>query len=132
MTRVDPVAVLTAGRNINIVGLNLTKMATEITNELAGFAGMAGTDLAAKSFAQTYDPAVNALVEALGNLGEGAAKVGLILGTSAHNYNDANAAAAHKPPPILGRCPTSLSGVRRPRMFLARGVTPLQGRGGGI
>ncbi|AGM27692.1 hypothetical protein MABM_22170 [Mycobacteroides abscessus] len=105
MTRVDPVAVLTAGRNINIVGLNLTKMATEITNELAGFAGMAGTDLAAKSFAQTYDPAVNALVEALGNLGEGAAKVGLILGTSAHNYNDANAAAAHKPPPDIGPMP---------------------------
>ncbi|WP_286151149.1 MULTISPECIES: hypothetical protein [unclassified Mycobacterium] len=105
MTRVDPVAVLTAGRNINIVGLNLTKMATETTNELAGFAGMAGTDLAAKSFAATYDPAVNALVEALGNLGEGAAKVGLILGTSAHNYNDANAAAAHKPPPDIGPMP---------------------------
>lgn len=105
MTRVDPVAVLTAGRNINIVGLNLTKLATETTNELAGFAGMAGTDLAAKSFAQTYDPAVNALVEALGNLGAGAAKVGLILATSAHNYNDANAAAAHKPPPDIGPMP---------------------------
>ncbi|RIS84279.1 hypothetical protein D2E44_13320 [Mycobacteroides abscessus] len=96
---------LTAGRNINIVGLNLTKMATETTNELAGFAGMAGTDLAAKSFAATYDSAVNALVEALGNLGEGAAKVGLILGTSAHNYNDANAAAARKPPPDIGPMP---------------------------
>lgn len=105
MTRVDPVAVLTGGRNINIVGLNLTKMATETTNELAGFSGMAGTDLAGKSFAQTYDPAVNALVEALGNLGAGAAKVGLILGTSAHNYNDANAAAAHRPPPDIGPMP---------------------------
>ncbi|MBE5460976.1 hypothetical protein [Mycobacteroides abscessus] len=105
MTRVDTAAVLTAARNINIVGLNLTKMATETTNELGGFAGMAGTDLAGKSFAQSYDPAVNSVVEALGNLGAGAAKVGLILATSAHNYNDANAAAAHKPPPDIGPMP---------------------------
>ncbi|WP_255788290.1 hypothetical protein [Mycobacteroides abscessus] len=105
MTRVDPAAVLVGGRDINIVGLHLTQMATETTNELAGFAGMAGTDLAGKSFADSYDPAVNALVEALGNLGNGAAKVGLILAASAHNYNDANAAAAHKPPPDIGPMP---------------------------
>lgn len=105
VTRVDPAAVLTAARNINIVGLQLTDAVTKATNNLSGFAGMAGTDTAASTFASSYDSAANSLVEALGKMGEGAAKVGLILATSAHNYNDANAAAAHKPPPDIGPMP---------------------------
>lgn len=105
MTHVDPAAVMTAAQKINLTGLAISQKARDLGSSLSDMLGMAGTDTAAQSFAGAYDPAARDLFAAIGKLGEGATKIGLVLGASAHNHNDANAAAAHRPAPDIGSMP---------------------------
>ena len=105
MTEVDPVAVLDAAQKINLSGLSIGSRAEKLSQTLAGLTGMAGTDTAAQSFANAYDPAGRDFMGAIDNLAKGTANIGLVLGASAQNHNDANAAAARKPPPDIGAMP---------------------------
>ena len=105
MTEVDPTAVLDAAQKINLPGLGIGARAEALSQTLAGLTGMAGTDTAAQSFADAYDPAGREFMSAVDNLAKGTANIGLVLGASAQNHNDANAAAARKPPPDIGSMP---------------------------
>lgn len=105
MTRVDPVAVIAAAQTLNLTGLDIGDKMTTLGSALSGLTGMAGTDTAAQSFANAYDPAARSLLDAAKNVSDGFASIGLVLGASAQNHNDANAAAAHKPAPNIGSMP---------------------------
>ncbi|ORB47265.1 hypothetical protein BST43_26210 [Mycobacteroides saopaulense] len=96
---------IAAAQSLNLTGLDIGQKMTTLGSTLSGFTGMAGTDTAAQSFAGAYDPAARSLLDAAKNLSDGFASVGLVLGASAQNHNDANAAAAHKPPPFIGGMP---------------------------
>ncbi|MGL4306136.1 MAG: hypothetical protein ACRCSF_08265 [Mycobacteriaceae bacterium] len=105
MVRVDPEAVLTAGQAVALTGMAMELQVEELVSVLNAQGGMAGTDTAAIAFASQYDPAAKDIYASILNWCKGVTNLGLMLGATAQNHNDANAAAAGQSPPDIGSMP---------------------------
>jgi hypothetical protein len=105
MVAVNPAEVIDAAQKIFLFGQSVSQQAETLGQTLADQSGMAGTDTAAKSFAAAYDPAARDLYTAIVNLGTACTNAGLMLGATAQNHNDENAAAAGQAPPDIGYLP---------------------------
>ena len=105
MVAVNPAEVIDAAQKIFLFGQTVSQQAETLGQTLSEQSGMAGTDTAAKSFAAAYDPASRDLYTAIVNLGTACTNAGLMLGATAQNHNDENAAAAGQAPPDIGYVP---------------------------
>lgn len=111
MVTVDPQALMTAAQAIFLTGVSAEDKLGSVHGALAAQGGMAGSDMAAATFAGRYDPAARAVFDSVGTWAAACKNLGVMLGATALNHNDANAAAARKPPPEIGAVPSGPGGA---------------------
>jgi hypothetical protein len=108
---VDPLALMTAAQSLYLTGTSAQQKLASVHAALSDQHGMAGTDLAAGTFSGQYDPAAKSVYDSVATWAAACRNLAVMLGATALNHNDANAAAAQKPPPDIGSVPTD-SGPR--------------------
>ena len=96
---------MTAAQSLYLTGTSAQQKLDSVHGALAAQHGMAGTDPAAGTFSSQYDPAAKSVYDAVATWADACRNLGLMLGATALNHNDANAAAAQKPPPDIGSVP---------------------------